>query len=91
MFQSVVMVSSSVTKCFQLWDLEPNSHQTGRYVCVDGVVVVVVVCSKHKRRWYMYMHVAKREEGGLSSADLQLKPRCIILHTDTQGDTQIKL
>lgn len=44
MFQSVVMVSSSVTKCFQLWDLEPNSHQTGRYVCVDdGVVVVVVV------------------------------------------------
>lgn len=45
MFQSVVMVSSSVTKCFQLWDLEPNSHQTGRYVCVDGVVVVVVcVC-----------------------------------------------
>lgn len=45
MFQSVVMVSSSVTKCFQLWDLEPNSHQTGRYVCVNGVVVVVVrVC-----------------------------------------------
>lgn len=26
------MVSSSVTKCFLLWDLEPNSHQTGRYV-----------------------------------------------------------
>lgn len=54
--KSVVMVSSSVTKCFPLLDLEPNSHQTGRYVhvayrllCVH-VLECVCVCVKSAGR-----------------------------------------
>ena len=76
------MVSSSATKCFLLWDLEPNSHQTGRYVstgwwcwcwCCCYCFMYVHMCCGHRYMLYVCTWRTTREKGGVVVGKLTVK------------------